>query len=133
MSCVVHNCVFLSRHIVFTENKLCNCLHVKGLLAQNKCNILNLSDWNRTRNNNHLVCKLLNHSAKLADCVIRVNAYNVYRHRGYLLLKNPFQISLQFWGKNSDSTCLKTVNKIWLTPQHGGRRSQKRPEFVDSL
>ena len=47
---------------------LSSCLNVNELLAQNKHNIWSLSDCNRTRTHNHLICKwTLNHSAKRAS------------------------------------------------------------------
>ena len=50
-----------------SESTLSSCLNVKELLAQNRCDIWNLNECNRTRTNNHLVRKrTLNHLAKVA-------------------------------------------------------------------
>ena len=74
------DCVFLSCHIrVQGKSSLCNWLNVKKLLAKNKRNIWNLSDCNRIRAHNHLVCKqTFNHFFQLAkwlSCVVRSYLY----------------------------------------------------------
>ena len=47
------------------------CLNVKGCLARGRCYIWSLSDSNRIRTHNHLVCKqTLNHLAKQASLAI---------------------------------------------------------------
>ena len=60
-----------SYHVTYTfhsESTLYKCLNVKELLAWNRRKIWSLSDCNRTRPHNHLVCKeTLNHLAKLAS------------------------------------------------------------------
>ena len=49
-----------------SESKLYSCLNVKELPARNRRKMWSLSDCNRTRTHNHLVCKrTLNHLAKL--------------------------------------------------------------------
>ena len=60
-------------HVTFafqSEPTLHSCLNVKDLLARNRRNIWNLSDWNETRTNNHLVRKrTLNHFVyELSGC-----------------------------------------------------------------
>ena len=54
----------------------------KELLARNRCEFWNLSDCNRARTHNHLVCKrTLNHLAKLAkwlSCVVSTYLYDAF-------------------------------------------------------
>ena len=53
-------------YMFHSESILCSCLNVKELLAQNRHGIWSLSDCNRTRIHNHLICKwTLYHLAKL--------------------------------------------------------------------
>ena len=55
--CMVHLTV-CSYHVTYafqSESKLNSCVHVKELLAQNRCNIWSLSDWNGIWIPNHLV------------------------------------------------------------------------------
>ena len=50
-----------------SESALYSCLHVKELLARNRCYTSSLSGSNGIRTNKHLVCKwTLNHLAELA-------------------------------------------------------------------
>ena len=49
-----------SYHVTYafeSESALCSFLNVKGLLAQNRCEIGSLSDCNKIRTHNHLVRK----------------------------------------------------------------------------
>ena len=59
-----------------------NCLNVKELLARNKRDIWILSDSNRIRTHNHLICKrTLNHLTKLAkwlSCVVTTFLYGTF-------------------------------------------------------
>ena len=74
-----------SYHVTYTfqsESTLCSCLNVKELLAWNWREIWSLSDCNRTRTHNHLVCKwTLNHLAKAAkwlSCVVSTCLYDAF-------------------------------------------------------
>ena len=65
--CTVYLTLF-SYHVTYpfqNESTLYRCLNVKELLAQKKCDIWSLSDWNTTRTLNYLFRKwTLNHLAK---------------------------------------------------------------------
>ena len=61
-------CYYHVTYAFQSESTLHSYLNVKELLAQNRLNIWSLSDSNRIRDYNHLVCKRkLNHLAKLAN------------------------------------------------------------------
>ena len=68
--CTVH-LILCCYHVTCTfqsESKFYSYLDVEELLAQNKRNIWSLSDCNRTRTHNHLVCKqTLNYLAERAS------------------------------------------------------------------
>ena len=78
-------CYYHVTYAFQSESTLHSYLNVKELLAQNRRNIWSLSDSNRIRDYNHLVCKRkLNHLAKLAkwlSCVVNtygaLEAYHV--------------------------------------------------------
>ena len=58
--------IIMSRTSFRLNPRFIVCLNVKELLAQSRCDIWNLSDRNRNRTPNHLVCKrTLSHLAKL--------------------------------------------------------------------
>ena len=54
-------CCYHVRYEFHIESTLCSCMNVKERLAQNRCNIWNLTDSNRVQTHNHLhnhlVCK----------------------------------------------------------------------------
>ena len=60
-------CYYHVTYAFQSESAFYSCLNVKEPLAQNRHDILSLSDSNWIRTRNHLVCKrTLNHLAKLA-------------------------------------------------------------------
>ena len=82
--CTVHLTIRFF-HVSYTfqsEPELYISLNVKKLLARNRRHIWSLSDCNRARTHNHLVCKLiLNHLAKLTkwlSCVISTYLYSAF-------------------------------------------------------
>ena len=79
-----------------SEFKLYSCLNVKELRGQNKCDIWNLSDSNRTGTHNHLVCKRtpknLAELAKWLSCVVSSYLYGPFDN---MLL--PCQLRISKW------------------------------------
>ena len=64
------------------------------LLAGIGCHILNLSDSNKIRTHNHLVCKqALNHLAKLAKWLSFVVSTYLYGAFDFMLLSCHIQVS----------------------------------------
>ena len=94
--CTVHLTV-CSYHVTYAfqrEFTFYSCLNVKELLVQCRREIWSLSDYNYTRNHNHLVYKrTLNHLAKLAEwlsCVVSTYLYSAF---DYLFLSCHVQVS----------------------------------------
>ena len=84
LMCTVH-LIVCSYHVTYPfqwESRLYSCLNAKELLAQNRHEILSLSDCNWNRTHNHLVRKrTLNDLAKLAkwlSCVVSTCLYESF-------------------------------------------------------
>ena len=108
LSVQCNECMFLSCHIhVQSQTALCNCLDVNKLIARNRHDILNLSDWHGTRTQNHLIRKLtFNHiviqtsqpkiqTTKLASFAKQLNSlaksFNVGLQTKWLWVRVPLQ------------------------------------------
>ena len=73
-----------------SESTFYSCLNVKELLAQSRCNIWSLNDWNWTRTKNHLVHKgTLNHLAELAEWLSCSECLSVWCISLYVLITSP--------------------------------------------
>ena len=75
-------CCYHVTYAFQSKYTLYSCLNIKGILVQNRQDIWRLSEWNRTWNPNHLVCKRtlknLTKLAKWSSYVVStyINIYN---------------------------------------------------------